>query len=134
MRSTRSLLVILIGLPLLLVTALAALLPMISWHATSDAERRAWIAAWISVFTDGDVDLTGPVMARVLPRPEFILTGARLEVDRHGVRTTVAVEGATLAATRNGFDFGWSLSLRQPDIRINAGSSSRRSSRNGVFL
>lgn len=120
MRSARSLVVILIGFPLLLVLTLAALLPIVSWHATNDAERRAWIAAWISVFTDGEVDLTGPVMARIFPRPEFVLTGARLEVDRHGVRTVVAIDGATLTGTMNGFDFGWSLSLREPDIRISA--------------
>lgn len=121
MRSTRSLLVILIGFPLVLLTALAALLPIVSWHVTSDAERRAWVAAWISVFTDGDVDLTGPVVARLFPRPELILSGARLEVDRQGVRAVVAVDGATFAATLSGFDLGWSLSLRQPDIRVNTG-------------
>lgn len=123
MRSTRSFLVILIGVPLVLLATLAALLPFVSWHATSDAERRAWIAAWISVVTNGDVDLTGPVMVRLFPRPEFILSGARLEVDRHGVRTIIAVEGATLVATLSGLDVGWSLSLRQPDIKINTGRS-----------
>ena len=91
MRSTRSVLLILFGLPLLLMLALAASLPLISWHATSDAERRAWVAAWLSVFSDGDVDLTGPVMARVFPQPELFLSGARLEVDRQGVRAVVAV-------------------------------------------
>src|SRR5687768_17136462 len=123
MRSTRSILVILIGVPLVLLATLAALLPIVSWHATSDAERRAWIAAWISVVTNGDVDLTGPVMVRLFPRPEFILSGARLEVDRYGVRTIIAVEGATLVATLSGLDVGWSLSLRQPDIKINTGRS-----------
>ncbi|MBX3498920.1 MAG: hypothetical protein KF889_05700 [Alphaproteobacteria bacterium] len=39
------------------------------------------------------------------------------------MRTVVAIDGATLVATMVGFDVGWSLSLRQPDIRINAGRS-----------
>lgn len=123
MRSLRSLLVILIGFPLVLVATLAAFLPLVSWHLTNDYDRRAWIAAWISVFTDGDVDLTGPVMVRLFPKPEFILSGARLEVDRGGVHTIVAVDGARLAATLDGLDLGWTLVLRQPDIRIGASHS-----------
>ncbi|MGE0421250.1 MAG: hypothetical protein AB7O88_03255 [Reyranellaceae bacterium] len=123
MRSLRTLLVVLIGLPLVLVVTLAAFLPFVSWHLTNDHDRRAWVAAWISVFTDGDVDLTGPVVARVFPRPEFILSGARLEVDRHGVHTVVAVDGARLAASLDGLDLGWTLVLHQPDIRIGTGRS-----------
>lgn len=124
MRSTRSLLVILVGLPLLLVLALAASLPLISWHATNDAGRRAWIAARLSALSDGDVDLSGPVLVRLFPRPELHLSRARFKVDRQGVRGVVAVESAVLRATMGGLvglDLGWSLALREPDVRINTG-------------
>ena len=123
MRSLRSLLMVLIGLPLVLMVTLAAFLPFVSWQLTNDHDRRAWVAAWISVFTDGDVDLTGPVVARIFPKPELILSGARLEVDRHGVHTIVAVDGARLAASLDGLDLGWTLVLHQPDIRIGTGHS-----------
>ncbi|MBV9832870.1 MAG: hypothetical protein JO055_00600, partial [Alphaproteobacteria bacterium] len=123
MRSIRSFLVVLVGVPLVLMVMLAALLPLVSWHATNDPERRASVAAWLSAFTQGDITLTGPVRAQVFPWPKLTLSGARLDVDRHAVHTSVAVDGATLAATLDGFDLGWTLVLRQPEIRVNASRS-----------